>query len=188
MLLLHSFSNPCAWIIASSCLVRISSILLSREQIFEMDSLSFCMVLVSSLVVVMELVPFELEATDAHVRLVDTSEFQVLVLDVSEKELTHLVAYCSSGSSALLNRMVRLKRTSGWKSGGQSSWACLHTSLHSLERLSCSHLVVDWKFGNLVYMFQRPRSVVLDVARTSRISFLFMSSGCIVDIMSAVIP
>ena len=85
---LHSFSNSCALAIASVWFCSVSSILSRREQILVMDSLSCWMVLESSLVVVIELVSWDLEATDAHVRLLDPTEVQVPVLEVSEKELT----------------------------------------------------------------------------------------------------
>ena len=73
----------------------------------EMDSLSFWMLLVSSLVVVMELVALELEATEAHVCLAGTSGFRPF--DVSENESTDLIAYCSNGSSETLTYQVQRK-------------------------------------------------------------------------------
>ena len=122
MFLLHSSSNFCAWRMASSCLVSMFSSLSSREQMVEMDSLSFWMLLVSSLVVVMELVALELEATEAHVCLAGTSGFRPF--DVSENESTDLIAYCSNGSSVLSKTIVVLKRTSVWKSG-ESLLVCI---------------------------------------------------------------
>ena len=51
-------------------------------------TVSFCTVLESLLVVVMELVSLEFKVTDAQVLLLVMSEFQVLLLEVSENEST----------------------------------------------------------------------------------------------------
>ena len=63
----------------SLCLWSIFSRLSSLKQIVEMEPLSFCTVLESSLVVVIELVSLEFEATDAQVLLHVMSEFHVLL-------------------------------------------------------------------------------------------------------------
>ena len=81
----------------SFCLWIIFSRLSSLRQMFEIDSLSFCTVLESLLVVVMELVSLELDVTDAQVLLLVKSEFQVWLLDVSDRLSTELIAYCKSG-------------------------------------------------------------------------------------------
>ena len=93
----------------SFCLWIIFSRLSSLRQMFEIDSLSFCTVLESLLVVVMELVSLELDVTDAQVLLLVKSEFQVWLLDVSDRLSTELIAYCKSGSSS--NTMVVLNLT-----------------------------------------------------------------------------
>ena len=81
-----------------------------------MESLSFCIVLDSSLVVVIELVSLYAKATNAHVRFVDVSEVQVLWLDLSEKEFVACTAYGNKGSSISSEIIVVLnRRTLGMK-------------------------------------------------------------------------
>ena len=198
MFALHSFWKVCDWAIASLCLWiifsrsfclwSIFSRLSSRRQIVEIESLSFCTVLESSLVVVIELVSLELEATDAQVLLLVMSEFQVFWLDVSERVSTECIAYCSSGSSSVSNTIVVLNRTPRSNVEGVSSCTCFPKVPYIFGRLSCSHFVVDWKFASLVYTFHLPDSIVFDVERTSRISFFFIRWGFICTMALPVIP
>ena len=98
----------------------------------------------------MELVSLDLEATDAHVRLDDPSEVQVLVLEVSENESTEWAAYCSNGSLLLSKTIVLLKRTSTTKSFGVDAVMSWWRMPCILCRLSCNHFVVEGKFVSLV--------------------------------------
>lgn len=143
----------------------------NRVQIVEIESLNFCIIFDSSLVVVIELGSLEVEATEAHVRFMDVSDVQVSWVELSERELVVCMAYCNKGSSISSKIIVVLNRTSGVKFGGVSNFKSLSKSSNILGKLSCNHLVVDRKLDSFVYMFHLPSSNVLDVVPTSRISF-----------------
>ena len=109
----------------------------------ESDSLSFLMFLDNSLVEVIELVPWDPDATEAHVCLSDSSDIHVFVLEVSEKALTEFTAYWRSGSSSLSKVIVVLNHTSTIKSAGVSSVMSLGSLSYVFDRLICNHFVVD---------------------------------------------